>query len=337
MNGLSGICKYSRDFYELVLKNKGYIFINSRQHLSEVMSAVSSRDNVHIEIGIFQKKEVEILFAMINSGYRNVSVTLHDAPLIRYPFKEFGNPLLNNLSKFYDKYINRFKAAGPLLQKLKAVYILSNRGAEMMKAKYGLTNIYYLPHIVDPTEMQTSKSNNNNFIFFGFIGRNKGIEYALQLHQLIIKKRPDINFYVVGKAIGKEKRFYNFLKSRYAINVHYMGYLGEDELDNIFRSAKFAIHLFKEYRFFWPFSGSVLYSMKKGKIILTNKVNAMPEIIHDHKNGFFLTGSLRRDYKIVESLINDEELLDTVNQQMVENLVMNHSAATVLKNFNYQN
>ena len=84
--GISGICKYSRDFYELILKDKGYIFIDSKQSISTILSLVSSKDHVHIELDIFQKKEIEILFLMLKANYRHVSVTLHDAPLIKYPF-----------------------------------------------------------------------------------------------------------------------------------------------------------------------------------------------------------------------------------------------------------
>lgn len=121
MTGLSGICKYSKDFYELVLKTKGYQFIDSGEDITTIMSAVSSRDFVHIEIGIFQKKEIEILLLMLKANYKNVSVTLHDAPLVKYPFHEFKDPLLNGFSKLYDRYINNFSAAIPLVKKIKSI------------------------------------------------------------------------------------------------------------------------------------------------------------------------------------------------------------------------
>src|SRR5688572_6928397 len=107
-NGISGICKYSRDFYELVLKDKGYTFVDSVNSISSILSTIASRDHVHIELGIFQKKEIEVLFLMLKANYRNISITLHDAPLLKYPFREFKNPVLNNLSKFYDLYASNF-------------------------------------------------------------------------------------------------------------------------------------------------------------------------------------------------------------------------------------
>jgi glycosyltransferase involved in cell wall biosynthesis len=334
LNGLSGICKYSRDFYELILKDKGYIFMDSKENLTTVMSAVSSRDHVHIEIGLFQKEEITILFTMLNAGYGNVSVTLHDAPLVKYPFHEFENSFLNKVSKFYDKYIDRFRAVLPFLKKLKAIYVLSHKGADVIKRKYRLENVFFLPHIVDTGEVQKGEVKNSNFIYFGFIGRNKGIEYSLQLHQQLQIKRPEINFYVVGKALGKERAFYKSLKAKYYKNVHYLGYVPENELNDVFSNATFAIHMFRDYRFFWPLSGSILYSLKKGKIVLTNKVNTIPEIINDRKNGFYLSGNLRKDSKILNEFIENRTLLEAVNNGAYSHLMQNHSAAAVIKKFN---
>ncbi len=334
INGLSGICKYSKDFYELILKDKGYIFMDSKQNLTTIMSAVSSRDHIHIEIGVFQKDEINILFTMLNAGYGNVSVTLHDAPLVKYPFHEFENSFLNKVSKFYDKYINRFRTVLPFLKKLKAIYVLSHKGVEVIKKKYRIDNVFFLPHIVDTDEVQKGEINNNNFIYFGFIGRNKGIEYSLQLHQQLQIQRPEINFYVVGKALGKERAFYKSLKAKYFKNVHYLGYVPENELNDVFGNATFAIHMFRNYRFFWPLSGSILYSLKKGKIVLTNKVNTIPEIIDDRKNGFYLSGNLRKDSEILNDFIANKSLLETVNTEAYNQLIQNHSAEAVLKNFN---
>ena len=60
MDGESGIAKYSRDFYNLVLKEKGYRFVDSNESTITILSEITSIDHVHIEIGIFQKKEIEI-------------------------------------------------------------------------------------------------------------------------------------------------------------------------------------------------------------------------------------------------------------------------------------
>ncbi|MFM9911839.1 MAG: glycosyltransferase family 4 protein [Chitinophagaceae bacterium] len=333
LNGLSGISKYSSDFFRLVLKEKGYIPVNSDQSLSTILSQVGSRDRVHIELGIFQKNEINLLFSMLKANYKNVSVTLHDAPLIKYPFYEFKSPFLNNLAKLYDHYGSRFGSAKPYIHKIKSIYVLSHKGLEAVRSKYNAHNVYYLPHVVDVNEIERSTASNNNFIYFGFIGPNKGIEYSLQLHQKLLRYYPDIQFYIVGKPIGRQVIFYDYLRSTYKENVHYLGYIEEELLKDVFKKAMFAMQLFKNYKFFWPFSGSILYSLKKGKIVLTTKENSIPEIIEDGKNGYFLTGTIKEDLQKLRNYISSKELLEKVKTGAVDYLMTNHSPELVRQKF----
>lgn len=331
--GTSGISKYSQDFYQLVLKDKGYIFIDSSEEMIDILSTISSRDHVHIEIGIFQKKEIDILFTMLKANYRNVAVTLHDAPLIKYPFFEFNNALLNNLSKLSDQFANSFGAAKPYVKKIKSIFVLSRRGVNAVRKRYGATNVYYLPHIVNTKEIEKSEQKTNDFIYLGFIGRNKGIEYSLQLHQEILSEYPDINFYIAGTALGRQKKYYDFLKEKYKKNVHFLGYVPEQQLNDLFRQTTFALLPFKDYRFFWPFSGSVLYTLKKGKVLFTNKVNAIPEIIEDGKNGFYLTGDLKTDKAAISRIIDNTPRLEAVKSEAYNYLLRFHSADAVKQVF----
>lgn len=330
--GQSGICKYSKDFYELVLKEKGYIFVDSADDLTSILSKISSKDHVHIELGIFQKKEIEILFIMLDANYRNIAVTLHDAPLLKYPFHEFKNSLLNKMAKFYDIYINKFKASSVYINKIKTIYVLSEKGMEAVRSKYQVKNVHLLPHIIDEKEIKKCTLNNNNFIYLGFIGKNKGIEYSLQLHQKLLTQYPEMNFYVVGRALGKEKKFYTYLKEKYKTNVNFLGYVPEEQLDKIFEKATFSLMPFKDYRFFSPISGSILYNLKKGKILFTNDVNAISEIIEDGSNGFYLSGEIKQDMETITTIINNKHLLDDVKDEIYNYLKLNHTAEVVSKN-----
>lgn len=335
MTGHSGICKYSRDFYDLVLKGKGYTFIDTHnQAASSILATILPSDHIHFEIGIFQKKEVDILFEILNANYQNVAVTLHDAPLLKYPFRRFENPFLNNVSKFYDIYVNKFAAAGHYINKIKTIYVLSNKGVELIKSKYRVNHVYFLPHIISQKEIKKSDSNNNNFIYFGFIGKNKGIEYSLRLHQQLLVKYSDMNFYIVGTAIGKEKHYYNYLKEKYTNNVHFLGYVPDDKLDAIFDKASFSLMLFKPYRFFYPFSGSIIFNLKKGKILFTNKVNVVSEIITEGLNGFFLSGEMEKDVSIVSTTIMNRQKLDKVKEASYNYLLQNHTSKVVSENLN---
>jgi glycosyltransferase involved in cell wall biosynthesis len=329
ITGQSGICKYAHDFYTLVLKEKGYLFIDSSDDLFWILTIISAADHVHIEIGIFQTKEVQILMAMLNAGYNNIDVTLHDAPLLKYPFHTFTNPLLNKLSKFYDIYINQFACSAPYLKKIKRIYVLSLKALVLMQSKYQLDNIHFLPHVVDTSEIISSKTDNNNFIYLGFIGRNKGIEYALQLHQQLLTIYPDSNFYVVGKALGKEQEFLHHLMKKYTVNVHFTGYVADEVLDEMFGQATFSLMPFKAYKFFMPFSGSILYNLKKGKIVFTCDTNAVSEIVSEGKTGFFLSGVIKEDVDTIAVVMRDKAMQHGVKKSVTGYLIHNHAASVV--------
>ena len=330
--GLSGICKYSHDFYELVLKDKGYIFIDSNDNLTTIFTRISSIDIVHIEIGIFQRKEIEILFAMLNANYKNVIITMHDAPLLKYPLHEFENAFFNKISKFYDKYIDKFSNSRLYLSKIKTIYVLSEKGLRAVKSKYKIDNVYFLPHIIDTTEVIIDGAINNNFIYFGFIGRNKGIEYSLKLHKQLLTNYPESNFFVIGRAMGKENHFYDFLKETYNTNVHYLGYVPEEELNEVFEMATFSLMTFKNYKFYHPFSGSLLYNLKKGKIVFATNSNSVGEVIHDGKNGFLLSGEIKKDVEIVSGIISNKHLLNDIKNEVHNYLMLNHTNTIVSNN-----
>ena len=331
-SGSSGICKYSLDFFELVLKDKGYLFIDSSEDLNSILTKIVSTDHVHIEIGIFQKKEIDILFTMLKAGYKNIAVTLHDAPLIKYPFRSFHNSFLNKVSKFYDIYINKFRDARQFVSKIKTIYVLSRKGVELIERTYNVKNVFYLPHILDERELRNSDTNNNNFIYFGFIGRNKGIEYSLKVHEGLLSHYPEINFYVVGRAIGRERKFYNLLKVKYKNNVHYLGYVPEDKVDEVFDKATFSILPFRSYKFFMPVSGSIVYNLKKGKIIFTNNVNVVSETIRDGETGFYLSGKIDEDIARICDVLSNKEALTRVKNVSYRYLLQNHTARVVSKN-----
>jgi glycosyltransferase involved in cell wall biosynthesis len=185
--------------------------------------------------------------------------------------------------------------------------------------------------VVDPAEVVKGETGNNNFIFFGFIGRNKGIGYSLRLHRQLLERYPDSHFYIVGKAMGKEQQYYESLRRQYQHQVHYLGYVEEEDLQDVFRRAGFALALFSDYRFFYPFSGSVLYSMKMGKIVLTHKVNAVEEIIGEGKTGFFLSGNLKKDAGLIGELLFSRSLQETMQGEIYQYLLEHHSPAKVIQ------
>ncbi|MBC7866484.1 MAG: glycosyltransferase [Gloeobacteraceae cyanobacterium ES-bin-316] len=265
----------------------------------------------------------------MKAQYSNITITLHDPPLVKYPFYEFENSFLTKVSKFYDKYFNSGGAVNKYLKKIKLIYVLSDKGIEALKKRYNITNVQFLPHILDVNEIEKSTNPTNNFIYLGFIGKNKGIEYSLQLHQNILKTYPDVKYYVAGTALGHQIHYYNYLKNKYVKNVEYLGYVTDEELTETFKKATFAPILFNSYKFYQPFSGSILYSLKKGKIVLTNNVNATSELIEHGKNGLVLSGNLEKDTDVLAKIFKDKPLQENIKEEISKRLVDTFSKENV--------
>jgi len=71
--------------------------------------------------------------------------------------------------------------------------------------------------------------------------------------------------------------------------------------------------------------------LRYGKIPFTNNVNAVSEIIEDSKNGFFLSGKIEADVKMVSGIIKNKELANKISQHIYTYLTANHTAQNINK------
>jgi glycosyltransferase involved in cell wall biosynthesis len=334
ISGESGIDRYSKAFYDRILKPRGYLFIDIDNEVTDIMSLVSSRDRVHFEIGLFQSKAAEVLFRMINAGYHDLRVTLHDPPVLRYPTRQYGNPLLDLLAKANDRYLGGLRMLRASLEKLSRIYVLSRKGMQLMQTTYGLTNVRFMPHLVTGCPGPGNEKKGRHFLYLGFIGPNKGLEYALQVHQQFRSYHPQTEFFVAGTALGKQQKHLEYLKHRYRENVHYLGYVSDHAMPSIMEQTSYALLSFRDYNWYCPVSGSILYCMQHGNIVLTNPVNAVPEIIEDGKNGMFLSGTPRRDCEMLCQVHENHDRLSALRAATRHYLSEHHSAEAVLEHFN---
>lgn len=332
--GSSGICKYSYDFYHLVLLNLGYEYVSSDLSYAEILSKIASRDEVHVELGIFQRREVELVMRMVKAGYKNVTVTLHDPPLVKYPYYESSLPILDRAFRFYDVSWDNFASMMPVVQKLKRIYVLSRKGATMVRSKYHVNKVHYLPHIVAPDEIKPANYGNDLF-FMGFIGPNKGLDYALKIHQKLNSTYPQlgITFNIVGEANGKNQAYLDQLLTQFEENVQLHGYVPDAELGKVLASSGYAILPFKDYAFYYPFSGSVLQAMKMGKVVFSNDVNAINELVKHGETGFILDGNISRDMRLLAHVMSDPSLVQKVTESAQNLLRTTHTPENVRIHF----
>jgi glycosyltransferase involved in cell wall biosynthesis len=315
----SGIARYALDFNDLVMQPLGYTLVEPSAMTPSVLAAASPSTLFHVELGAMQFEERDALVRILRAGHRLVDVTLHDPPFLTFPYFHFRSPFLNRLSRGVDWYLGSLGAQTRSLHRLRRVFVLTDKGADSLRRR-GAARLERIPHVVSPQSIWSSASTQSrDILYFGFIGPAKGIEYALTLHERIIESRPDVRMHVVGEAIGaSEKAFFAGLQARYRRQVVYHGFVPEQDLDAVYASVRHVFLPFEEYRYFHPASGSVINSLKRGRVVWASAVNSVPELIQHRHNGVLLTKQLDADATEFLSLADDSAALDRIGANALQ-------------------
>jgi glycosyltransferase involved in cell wall biosynthesis len=330
--GKSGISKYAAVFFDEVLSGRGYERLELDQiGLQGGMDCIDIEDVVHVEIGVNQTMEIALVMKLSERRHRKIDVTLHDPPFLSWPLFRFRNTVINQVSKAIHLYLHNFGYGEDIFRRLRRIYTLSNRGRDAVMRRYRIDNVYTVPLIVTESQLvKTSEPMTQNLLFFGFIGAGKLLDYALELHSMILTKFPESSFLVIGDAVAeKSKRYLADIKHRYNHNVEYLGFVPEASLQQCFDRAVIAILPFSNYSSIIPVSYSIISVMAMGKVVFTNPVNAIPELIQDGHNGMFLTGDVVEDMRRMSSLLSDSVMLAGISANAINHLREFHNPRVV--------
>jgi len=328
-----GISKYGSSFYNSILLYRGYIYLplSKDDNIDYLLKEIQNDDLVWFEIGLASSLELSFFKKLVKKGNTNLVVTIHDSPFLEYPILRSKYYFINIfykliqivfLRKPFDHFFYKY------LKFTKYIFTLNPKGKRLLEKRFGLKNIYSIKHILTdigiPEEKNYSKP---QILYFGFIGKNKGLEYALELHEKINLHDDNIfSMKVIGIGIDqKSNNYLDTLKKKYINNVEYLGYVNDEELDQLMKEDNVVFLPTKDYRFICPTSGSVLNSMKKLNIIFTNDVNSNSYIIKDSENGFFLTGNIQKDVLKVKELLSSEEKRRRIAKNIHADLTQNYS------------
>ncbi len=338
-SGQSGISHYGKNFHSLILAPKGYEQLDSDLCNASVIDGINLDDMVHIEIGVNETFSVWALYRLIDRGHRNVTVTLHDPPFISWPYFRFRSPQLNALSKFAHLYLHNFGVGERYFKRISKIFVLTHAGAKKTKVRYRLSNVFQIPFLVNPGELCLPVLPiHPNLFFFGFIAKNKGLDYSLALHERLLSFFPKCKFFVIGDAVNRESVSYlHDLKARYASNVEYLGFLNDIRLKEVFGQASIAIMPFSAYRSIIPASASIFNAMAGGKVVCATAVNAIPEFIQDGITGILLQRDLDSDVERIRALIATEGAINHLASNAVEFLRQHHSPELVGHAFDHPN
>ncbi len=330
LSGNGGISRYAHHFYHHILAPLDYTHVDSRMDPADILSRISSEDTVHIETGIFSAQEQEIIIRMLGSGYKRIRITMHDPPLFRYPSVRTRGFLSTKMVKLLDRYLGGQRKFSSALEKLECIYVLSNKGKDVMQQCYRVDNIRVIPHVVpEPTRPGKAMPGQPDFIYIGFLGKNKGLEYAIDLHARLQTTYPGSKFRVAGTALGASDSYTRSLLRRSHAHVEFLGYVTDDQLDDICRKSAFAFQPFRNYQGYVPVSGSILYCMQKGSLVLTRPVNAIPELIRDGYNGLFLSGNAEQDAERITEVWTNQETYQHIRHNAYNHLADIHSPRAV--------
>lgn len=84
---------------------------------------------------------------------------------MKYPYYESDVPLFDKAFRFYDVSWDNFASMMPVVQKLKRIYVLSKKGVTLVRNKYHVNRVSYLPHVVAPDEIISATYGND--LFYG--------------------------------------------------------------------------------------------------------------------------------------------------------------------------
>lgn len=336
-NDSCGISKYGSSFYNSILLTKKYeiIHLGRESNFANIVDSINNDDQIWFEIGLASILEVRLLKQIIKKGNKNIIITIHDSPFLEYPVVNSDSYFLNIFFKLMQIIFLRKPIANLFynyLNKVKFIFTLNPKGKKLLEDRFAIKNVHSIKHILtDILEPSKKKYGIPQILYFGFIGKNKGLEYALELHDLINKNREKpIMMKVIGKGIDQKSIDYlDILKEKFFKNVEYLGYVDDFDLGVLMKQDNVVFLPTKDYKFICPTSGSVLNSMKMLNVVFTTNVNSNGYIIKDEVNGFFLTGNLENDRNKVNKILDDAELREKIAENIYNDLVENYSPVAV--------
>jgi glycosyltransferase involved in cell wall biosynthesis len=295
----SGIARYAEAFQRVALGPLGYEFLQPDEVPAAAAATEGGRAATwHLQMGGAQQAERDAYVRLVDAGCTRVDLTLHEPPFLSFPFFRFRHHRLNTLSRGFDWYLDSLGIQRRYLRQARRIFVLSRRGAAVLRERQGIDGAVVIPMVVDPSTIWCAGPDDaaRDILFFGFIGRSKGLGYALDLHARILESRPGLRMHVIGEALSaRDRRELEELLAAHPVAVEYHGFVAEAALDGIFARCAHLFAPFAPYKYFTPASSTVVNGLRRGRIVWASDVNAIRESIVPGVNGMLFSGSLDQD------------------------------------------
>jgi glycosyltransferase involved in cell wall biosynthesis len=302
----SGVSAYARKFYEHVLEPEGFqcLHFASLADFEKWQRGRAREQHFHIEIAVGTHAERSILWALLHRG-ATVDITLHDPPFIAFPYYRNSNRWLNQASKLAQISLPQRLFGLARVRRIRRIFVLSLAGCARTLAVYPGAAVRLLPFICAGRPLLAPREE-QGLAYTGFIGKNKGLDYALEIHRALLTEFPDLVFKVVGEPADRiTSAYFKTLQRRYRDNVEYLGYVDDETLTRLLCAGYVVLLPTRDYRTICPASSNILNALTLGSLVVSTAANANSEFIEDGRNGRLLRNVLAEDIAMIAGLLRD--------------------------------
>jgi len=298
-------------------------------------------DIIHFEIGVGQNREFYILH-FIKKYYPAIKtvVTLHDPPaILSAPMKFIGFEnmprILRSIRKICDLTIGRYWEK-KILGKVDRTICLTEEG-KLQILKMLKKNIFYIPHLYFDINMKIKKYRNKvvKILFFGYLGRKKGIDILIKSFAQLLKYFPEYNgikLYICGGLPEgrKDVKLRNYLRKlpidlNISKNVIFTGSITEQEKVFHLEDADMMILPYRKQSTFGS-SGALIQGMSYGLPIIVADVKSFFNEIEDGETGIlFEDGNVKMLMEKIKFLVENRLLRRNLGENAKNHIFKEHN------------
>ncbi|WP_333786978.1 glycosyltransferase family 4 protein [Methanomethylovorans sp.] len=359
LSGTSILISNITDIFRELDKRMYFISDNyTKEHLPSsdnihfIVLSVKSQDNIFLKIMSIVRAQLEISFKIlsvsrkVDSGFFFVSGTLF-LPIIICRTLRKEAVLVNPASEYsrtklmYQK--NSFlKRTFPVIVKLmeditqisssKIILSSPSLSSYLSLSKYSSKIVYAPGEYVQLDKFMLKKAFDHRDNMVGYVGRlseEKGILNFIESIPIILGKRSDLKFLIIGDGPLKESINIFLREHNLQAQVDILGWIPHDKLPFYLNQLK--ILVLPSYTEGLP--NIVLESMACGTPVLATPVGSIPDLIENDRTGFILKDNSPYSIadKIIESLNNDH--LAAISGEAINHVVKEYSFESVVQKY----
>lgn len=204
--------------------------------------------------------------------------------------------------------------------------------------QFNKTNFYHVPTFVDSifSKQEIIKrydlKEGLKICYFGRIAEDKGIDVLIKAIKELNARQLKITLDIYGDDNSEyANQLKGLVKSLEIKNIHFMGFVSGNEVDNTFKNYHFSVIPSKWYD---NMPNSLIESCINGVPVIVSKIGSLDEIIEDNINGFTFESSNSKSlaHKLESLLKIDEKEYNRLSKNVFNWIRMYSDKETHYKN-----